>query len=395
MSRNYPVATHELPPVETVKKGFFRTEQVRDMSRIPRSDVNQQRVYRVGADFVRDDGDPQTLLEATQVALVDVSRDVVVPVVLSIPARDSGSFEVRVTFVCTVDDPVRVVRAGLTDLGGALEGYLRRHPRVFELGLDFDLEEINPARRRITAQVTAYTIASPPVCPGVRVELASVEIPTPEQVETVKETLRKGRGRTTIEISQKQGEHSVAALSQRNDFELDRNLRDHQRGIYERHGDVGNDALSALQAARAAGELTAREFAEIVERREAEAVAADREERERLYSREEAARTNRWESERVDQEQRWRLRHKNTELSATERLQRTDRQFEVFGKLTDRGAFDQLETEKLLGRALTTDGDSVSQVSTERRVVWTTAEQSGRDESGDLDDQVVREEDDD
>lgn len=395
MTSGYPVVTHDLPQARTVKKGWFGSEQVRDLSSVPPSGPNHRRVFSVGHDFVLDTGDQETVLAATQVALVDVSRDVPVRVALPIPARDAGSFEIRVTFVCTVDDPVQVVRAGLTDLPSALDGYLRRHPRIFELGLDFDLADINPARRRITAQLTAYTIASPPPHRGVSIELASVEIPTPAPVENLVSTLRDKEGEHTIAWTEQRHRHGLAALSQQNGFELDRKLQEYQRETYERNRDVGNDARSALKAALAAREITAREYADILQRMEADEQQAIRAAEDRRFDQQSLAESRRWESERVDQDQRWISRHKNTEISAKERIQRTDHQFDVIRKLADRGVFDPHDADQILRGALTPDQTPRPESTRESKRAWSAVDRAALDESDGIDDQMVREEDDD
>ncbi|MCY1145783.1 hypothetical protein OWR29_47980, partial [Actinoplanes sp. Pm04-4] len=129
----------------------------------------------------RMNGADEQVVQATHVSLVDMRRDAPVVTRLEIPSRDQSTFEVLVTFTCTVTDPIAVVRGGV-NAEEALLGHLKAHNRIFELGLDYPLAEINEVRRLVSAQVKAYLTIRPPTVPGMSVAIKSVEITSPELI---------------------------------------------------------------------------------------------------------------------------------------------------------------------------------------------------------------------
>ncbi|MBH0781263.1 hypothetical protein [Nocardia bovistercoris] len=344
MSAAYPVvAQRTLEPVPSKK--FLGPKRTRSLDDIPQGGSNHRLVYRIGNDYQLDNGaltmDSDTVLEATHVSLVDISRDVQVPVRIEIPSKDADAFQLQVTFTCTVNDAVQVVRGGTHDLGSVLKAYVRKHRRIFELGLDYDLTEINLARRKISAQVTAYAMASPPVYLGVKTELESVEVLTPPSVGNYQRTLRDQAGRHYIDFDRQHRsqlmrsaatdyEQQEEIRSQRHSFTLDANTRDYQRYQFEQQREIGNNPVDALKYAYAAGEVSAKEFAdEMLRQEQVEREYAQQELRraqeweqaslERGHEREALAETRRWEAERLDRDEQWKIEHKQIDLAAAER----------------------------------------------------------------------------
>src|SRR5438270_6458100 len=124
----------------------------RTTDELPKAFAHQVLVYRVDGRYRIDDADGlgpahDDVVNATHVSVVDVSRDRPVPVELDIPSQDALDFRVRVTFVCTVTDPLVVVRKGLYDAESALLGYLKRHHKIVQLGLEYQVTQINSVRR--------------------------------------------------------------------------------------------------------------------------------------------------------------------------------------------------------------------------------------------------------
>jgi hypothetical protein len=142
-------------------------------------------VYKVNNRFVLDHGRlrprDNDVINASQVSVVDLSRQKQVEVELLVPSQDRSFFIVLVTFACTVDDPVAVVQGGIIDPGPILLIYLKSHHGYGQMGLGFPIAEVDEARRYINAQLDAYATVSGPVIEGMRVTMTSVEVRTPPQ----------------------------------------------------------------------------------------------------------------------------------------------------------------------------------------------------------------------
>jgi len=142
-------------------------------------------VYKVGNRYVvdnmhlgpRDD----KVINASQVSTVDLGAQTPVQVEVTVASQDHSMFTVVVTFACTVEDPVAVVRGGITDPGAILLTYLRKHHGFSQMGLGFPIAEVNEARRYIGAQLTAYATVDEPYIGGMTVTMASVEVRTPRE----------------------------------------------------------------------------------------------------------------------------------------------------------------------------------------------------------------------
>ena len=96
-----------------------------------------------------------------------------------IDSQDGLEFTVKVTFTCSVADPVAVVRYGQVNAADALLAYLRAYQDLFSLGLVHPVAEINQVRADMTIQVKAYMAMRPPKIPGMQITLAAVQVETP------------------------------------------------------------------------------------------------------------------------------------------------------------------------------------------------------------------------
>jgi len=153
-------------------------------------------VYRVDGEYVLDDASLDSrhdiVIRASHVTVVDTQRNAPIIVQLSIPARQSQSFTVKVTFGCTVVDPLIVVRQGLKDPQQLLTSYLLSYYNVMQMGLDFTIEQINEVRHSVHDELTAYQTVSPPLIDGLEIVMASVEVLTPRRMaERHEEELRQ------------------------------------------------------------------------------------------------------------------------------------------------------------------------------------------------------------
>jgi hypothetical protein len=143
-------------------------------------------VYRVDGEYVLDDASLDSrndvVVRATHVSVVDTQRNAPIVVQLSIPAKQSQSFAIKVTFGCTVVDPLIVVRQGLKDPEQLLTSYLLSYHNVMQMGLDFTIEQINEVRHAVHDELTAYQTVNPPLIDGLEIVMSSVEVLTPRRM---------------------------------------------------------------------------------------------------------------------------------------------------------------------------------------------------------------------
>jgi hypothetical protein len=340
MTMPYPIVEQRrlVPPPPRRLLGPRRT---RGIDEIPATNAGQRLVYRVDGEFVLDNAalplDSPTVLDATHVSVVDVSSDVEVFVELDIPSKDADKFTMQLTFVCTVIDPIAVVRQGSPSAASALRAHVKSHHRIFELGLDHALAEINVARRKLNAQVKAFTTVEPPTIIGVSVELASVEVLTPAEVVEFEQSMRRQDQQHRIEFGKQRSaqvlEHDkaefaqvTAAEAQRAELERDADLRGYQRYQFtEQRRVVADDALSALTHAYTVGDISAKELADRVTGLETERLeyertqAQERLEHERADRREQLdwkreSKRLKWEAYRADTAEEWRYRQRELEI---------------------------------------------------------------------------------
>ncbi|WP_425880301.1 hypothetical protein [Micromonospora sp. DT41] len=167
------------------EKARWFGKKSRKLDELPRPAAHQSLVYLVGGDLIVDDGRMSTadeqIVNATNVSVVDMRRDALVVVRIDIPSLDASYFEVLVTFRCTVDDPVAVVGGGI-NASEVLQGHLKAHHRIFELGLAYRIAEVNEVRRVVSAQVRAYLTHVPARVSGMQVRFANVEVSSPKEL---------------------------------------------------------------------------------------------------------------------------------------------------------------------------------------------------------------------
>ncbi|MEU5384557.1 hypothetical protein [Kitasatospora cineracea] len=253
MSKPYPVVVQR-PLAEPRKRDRFGLlPRRREAHELPTVSAHEVMVYRVDGKYHLDTGQrrlsDQQVVEASHVSVVDLRRNTPVTVTLAIPSAEASEFEVVVTFVCTVTDPVEIVEEGLTDAALALRAYLRSHRRFFELGLDHRLKDLNTVRRNVSAQVMAYTIERPLKARGMTAELESVQVRTPEVLSDFEQQRRTQEFDLTLAFEQQRNHHTLNSQRQQYTQDLDDRDREH------RHG-----ALTADQANQLLLELERREF---------------------------------------------------------------------------------------------------------------------------------------
>lgn len=184
---SYPVVRSEF--LDTPRAGIPGWgRRQRSPDELPQRAAHHAVVYRVDGRYVLGSGDAD-VVGADRVSLVDVRREVPVTVEMSIPSADAGEFHLRVTFACTVTDPVAVVRENVQAAQSILD-YLQRDSRLGRLGLDLRMEEVNRLRRDVSARVRAYTEVIPPDVRGLDVRLLAVEVPAPPDLTQVRSEMR-------------------------------------------------------------------------------------------------------------------------------------------------------------------------------------------------------------
>lgn len=217
MTMPYPIVKHhELHPVpkrEWFNGKLFSPKPTRSTDEIPRSKPDHRLVYRVGGNFVLDNFalalDSGTVLEATDVTVVDVSRDMAVSVTFTIPSQDASAFTVHARFLCSVTDPVAVVKHGPSDLTIALETYLLGHYQFEAIGRSHNLDEFNEVRVQINARAEAFTTFEPPAFPGLHLRFASAQVLTPAVAEDYYGKLRALTNSANLEAARDRSKHEL------------------------------------------------------------------------------------------------------------------------------------------------------------------------------------------
>jgi hypothetical protein len=139
--------------------------------------VNDRYEMLVGHRAIR--GNEPTVVEAMSVAVIDVGRDRPVLARVELPsASPADVFVISVTFLCTVEDPVRVAEQGVRDPAEYLSAYIDREIRM--LGHRFGVEGINDLRQAVGAQIMAACEVRPPRLEGIGARLGRIEVQAPD-----------------------------------------------------------------------------------------------------------------------------------------------------------------------------------------------------------------------
>lgn len=383
MAENYPLVEQREYGRAGRRSGFLGRRVTRADDELPRLAAHHVRVFRVGVEYVEDQGqlrpDHPTVVEAGSVTVVD--RRVEVPVVVEtrIPSAEAGDFTVRTTFYCTVTDPCAVVRDGITDVEALLLGHLRSVPGLVEDGSDRSIVDSLAVRDRIDARLTAYHEMRPTTLSGLRARHGIVEVFSPteladalaqedderrklewtrEREEREQEAaLRRALLETELEIKREELRNTSALQQERNRqeeerqrsrFELDQQdeRETFTRGQLQQDFQlIGADPSAADFLAWRKGDITADELAQRLDRRrhtdheaDRERLSVDREDErwklERDDRREELTRAEQRADaadQRREDARRWELNHEDglrrrqEERADTERLQRDER----------------------------------------------------------------------
>ncbi|SDN81684.1 hypothetical protein [Lentzea jiangxiensis] len=230
MTRPYPIVTHR-PLAPSPKRGPLGLgRKFRDADELPKPAAHEVLVFRVDGEYVPDSGrlglrDDQ-IIRASHVSLVDMSREAPVMVSVTIQSGEASVFTVHVTFTCTVNDPVVVVRDGV-DAATVLHSYLMSHQRLFELGLTRKMSDISTVVRDVSAQVRAYFEIRPITVPGMTIRLAGVEVLTPQELVEFQATVRDREREHMLALNRQAHTTRLAYESERDGQKLE--------GVRRRH----------------------------------------------------------------------------------------------------------------------------------------------------------------
>jgi len=260
----YPiVAQHELD--DPVRRGPLGLLKRRDLDDIPKIKPHEVLIWRVGSRYVLDRRElrahDDTVVRASSVSVVSVRPDTEVEVSFRIDSEDASEFTVKVTFICSVLDPVVVVRDGQVNAADALIAYLRGYQDLFSLGLEHPIKEINKVRTKMAVQVKSYMTLRPPKIPGMEITSATVQIETPPVLADM--------GRLT-------NEHEIELEIEDHEARLDSRRQDHLLKKANRMGAIGHDSEAALNLAYADGGIASPEYADQIHQREESGLQRDR-----------------------------------------------------------------------------------------------------------------------
>lgn len=256
----YPiVAQHELE--EPARQGRLKLSKRRDRSEIPKIKPHEVLVWRVGGRYI---ADPRQLREsddivvrASSVSVVSVRPDTEVQVSFRIDSKDASEFTVKVTFICSVTDPLVVVQNGQVSASEALMAHLRHYHDLFEIGLKYTTTEINEVRAEMAANVRAYMARRPLKILGMEIDPSvTVQVETPSVMANL-EDIKRGH---MIELRKQRGEAIL-------DAERQEHLLDKADKVTQR---VGDDPAAALAIGYVDGGISSHDLAERLQQREAE-----------------------------------------------------------------------------------------------------------------------------
>jgi hypothetical protein len=261
---SYPiVAQHELD--DPVRRGPLGLGRRRELEDIPKIKPHEVLVWRVGGRYVMDRRElrahDDTVVRASSVSVVSVRPDTEVGVSFRIDSQDASEFTVKVAFICSVLDPVVVVRDGQVNAADALIAYLRGYQDLFNLGLEHPIKEINKVRTKMAMQVKSYLTLRPPKIPGMEITSATVQIETPIVLADM--------GRLT-------SEHEIELEIENHEARLDSRRQNHLLEKANRMEAFSRDPEAAFRLAYADGGIASPELADRIQDREESRLQRDR-----------------------------------------------------------------------------------------------------------------------
>jgi hypothetical protein len=346
---SYPIVVQQ-KLTKPVRRGIIPglTRPRRDDDEIPQINPHEVLVYRVGGQFVVDDGrkrrDDGQVINAINVSVVNMQRDARVTATFEIDSMDASKFMIRANFVCTVLDAATVVRNGLTDASEAILAYLNGYQPLFELGLEHPISDVNAIRRETGVHIKAYMTMRPPELAGVSVHFANVQVDTPATIAEHEGKRREAeldfaRQKREAEhkqelAMQEQAAKSKLELAKQNTQQyLSANQQTHSLDrTRELNEAIDGDPIRAMSYAQVNGDLTAAGYMEqllaVAQQKEQRAIEAEnreRELRERLdfLDRESMDRQIAWR--RADEVRELDQREKLTEFGQEVKLQKLER----------------------------------------------------------------------
>jgi hypothetical protein len=300
--QSYPiVAQYELgDPERRGPLGLVRRRQLDD---IPKIKPHELLVWRVGSRYVVDRRElrahDDTLVRASSVSVVSVRPDTEVMVSFRIDSQDAAEFTVKVIFICSVLDPVVVVRDGQVNAADALIAYLRGYQDLFDLGLMYPIKQINRVRTEMAIQVKSYMALRPPKIPGLAITSATVQIETPPVLAGI----RKLTAAQEIELRKQDHEALLDSNRQAHILEKARGMED-----------VSRTPEAALGLAYADGGMASSEYADRISQME-----ESRQQRDRMDALAATARKQELE------DRHWQRQHELEDRSTARRHELEDR----------------------------------------------------------------------
>jgi hypothetical protein len=189
-NHQYPIVA-QLALDEPARRDRMGLIRRRENTEIPRLRPHEVLVWRVGGRYLADTRElrarDDVIVRASSVSVVSVRPATEVEVSFQVVSRDNSEFTVKVTFTCSVLDPVTVVRGGQVSAADALLAYLRAYPDLFQIGLKFSVAEINKIRTAMASHVKAYIALYPPRIPGIKIGTATVQVDTPASLGKIQE----------------------------------------------------------------------------------------------------------------------------------------------------------------------------------------------------------------
>ena len=331
---SYPiVAQHVLD--DAVRRGKVPIRKSREGTEIPKIKPHEVLVWRTGDRFIVDPRELQahdhTVVHASSVSVVSVRPGTEVPVEFRIDTQDAAEFVVRVTFSCSVVDPVTVVRNGQVNAADALLEYLHAYPDLSQLGLKYSVIDVNKVRTAMAAHIKAYMAHYPPKIPGMEIGTATVHVETPATLGKIQEINEE----QLIQLAKQAAEAAVAAQIENDNLASTQKISDAIR----------DDPRDAVIYAYKDGSITSQEAAQQLQQQ----YEADQQ-RDQVV---EMAEKNR-EYAKEDRDAQWEHEEKVWERQRAERRDKEDREdrrdqikanLELLKIYAERGYLDTANTD--------------------------------------------------